>query len=271
MSVAWVLMEDYTALESPRLMDVFDTEGGKVRLRSRAIALDYLRRSIPKSEATETLTSTLMALRRSVNEVTIRAGSSSAEIMKALLRARFLHRELGAGAANRLIERLEDTYGWDGGYWEQRAIDARLRQQWRQAESFAAKAAAMLDDDHRNTTLGSVLMERAAHDATLTASEAFEVLERGLGAFDRAVLQRATNPVPILNCLSGLTTFVQTQGLHLPDAAMVRMQGWWATWFQRGRQLKAFAIGPLERELDQAWRQWEETMASVLEGRGARH
>lgn len=263
LSVAWGLVPDIRRVEDDSaLHDVFDIDVDQVRLRQRAIGLDFLKRSLGRQEMRSTLSMVLHSLRKSVNEVTIRSGSVHAEMSKYILRARNLHGLVGREQTDLLLVEMEGVYGWDGGYWEQRAIFARLNSRWREAEGFAEKAAAMLDDDHRNTTLGTTLMARAASDSRLSPEHVVALLDRGITAFERATTRRETNPVPVLQCLAGLRHILATRGSALADPDIVRLQALWSTWFVRGESLEAFGIWELADELKAERVSWEAEIAA---------
>ncbi|MDJ0321953.1 SIR2 family protein [Pseudarthrobacter sp. PS3-L1] len=90
-------------------------------------------------------------------------------------------------------ESLLPVFGtWSGRYWEQRAILARKSDpsQLAKAESFALRAAEIVPDTYSLTTLGTVLLEKAARAQV----DVEKYYERGNAAFERAVrLDSSTN------------------------------------------------------------------------------
>jgi hypothetical protein len=86
-------------------------------------------------------------------------------------------------------ESLRDLFGdWSGRYWEQRAIVARRQGKSRpaqlsKAESFALRASEIVPDSYSLTTLGTVLLTKAAYSPQIDVGQYYE---RAMETFERA-------------------------------------------------------------------------------------
>jgi len=165
------------------------TDGTWVRPRQRWMAMDAC---IAKLGAPEALSFIADALRRVAPRLS-RASQIERNTTALLVGALMSQKNLAAAFPQADLESwyqsLSDVFGsWSGRYWEQRAIVARRRGQTdppllAKAESFAIRASEIVKDAYSLTTLGTVLLARAAYSPTV---DVVAYYERGMKAFEQA-------------------------------------------------------------------------------------
>jgi SIR2-like domain len=95
-------------------------------------------------------------------------------------------------------EELSASFGtWSARYWEQRAIMSRHIGQstpevLSKSESFALRAVSIVTDAYSLTTLGTVLLAKAAYAAQVDVAEYYD---RAMAAFDAAIAEDPANIV----------------------------------------------------------------------------
>jgi hypothetical protein len=151
---------------------------------------------------------------------------------------------------------MEGLYGWDGGYWEQRAISERRRHNWPLAETYAAKAAGLIRDDHRLTTLGTILLHRARADRALELEDARAVVDRAHNVLLEANGLRPQSPVAPLAALRGLAGFGRTWAELLPEPARADLLIQWNSWLGRARRAERASSGRISADLEREIARW---------------
>lgn len=147
-----------------------------------------------------------------------------------LMSAKQLRQTFPNGNLPKFYESLFEKFGsWNARYWEQRAIEAKQREDWGPAESFAERAVSLNDDTFTRTTLGTILINKSQSLASEGDPAWVSYYERGYGelreAIDRGSANRVTafayldaslNLLEVLSSrvLRGLTTSGHAEGLH---------------------------------------------------------
>ncbi|SCE04644.1 hypothetical protein GA0115253_1027932 [Streptomyces sp. Termitarium-T10T-6] len=91
---------------------------------------------------------------------------------------------------------------WNGRFWEQRAIYAKVRGNWATAESFAARAVGLYDDAFTRTTYGTILINKAASFASLESPTWHEFYTRGRAEFAIAMERESGNRITVFAYLT---------------------------------------------------------------------
>lgn len=172
----------------PKLSSLLSTDGVRVKARHRWMALDSAVGFFGVDDAAVIVRDAVREVSGRLSQQSLRERNPTALLVGAFmsqknLRAAFPGADLDAWYAS-----LLDVFGdWSGRFWEQRAILARRAgrvdsSQLAKAESFARRAVEIVPDAYSLTTLGTVLMEKAA----LAQVSVQDYYEGALGAFERA-------------------------------------------------------------------------------------
>ena len=233
----------------------------RVEARHRSVGLNPLLARVPKAELADAIVGVHRHLRPYVNDRTMAAGARHALVARGLMRARSLSHWIGTEQLREFFSELESLYGeWNPRYWEQRAIASELSRDWEAAESFAARAATDAPDEKRLTTLASVLIRRAQHDAEPGSSRSRLFLNRSLEQYRAAHARRPQNLVPVLACLSGILRLAGhyvKAGVELPEG----LQHEWNRWLGDAATVQSVEFGPVRRQLDDMNFKWMRLVA----------
>jgi hypothetical protein len=237
------------------LQDFLIVREGRIFARHRSLAQDPLLARFGHENTKRLMTNVLIHARPYVSYESLQQGSRDALIVRGLLRAKALEHWIGLRRLPDFYESLQDAYGWNSRYWEQRAIGEELLGNWEKAESIATRAATMSPDDHRLNTLGSILINRALK-ATASDSELFwQLYVRASEQFEESRRYRYNNPVPIQTFLS-LAVRVAERVHETRGEVPSLLQHDWRAWRGHARQLDAFRFGPLATQLDGFTQRW---------------
>lgn len=174
--------------ENPQLASLLTTDGTDVRTRHRWLALQPLVRRLGVQNAAQILRDAVRSVSPRLSQQSLRERNPTALLIGAFMSQRNLNDAFPGADLDSWYTSLIDVFGsWSARYWEQRAILARRNSRHDEtllakAESFALRATELVADTYSFTTLGTVLLEKAARHP-------FDVqtyYERGLSAFERA-------------------------------------------------------------------------------------
>jgi hypothetical protein len=168
------------------LTQLLSTTGSTVRTRHRFKALSAAVNHFGSNEAALVVRDAISRVSGRLGRESLRARNPSALLVGSFMSYRNLERAFPGADYDNWYASLLSVFGdWSGRFWEQRAILARLAgrdepSQLAKAESFALRAVSLVPDAYSFTTLGTVLMEKAASGDVdiqayyLRALEAFE-------------------------------------------------------------------------------------------------
>lgn len=174
--------------DDPQLASLLSTDGTDVRTRHRWLALQPTVERAGVDSAAEMLRDSVQSVSSRLNQQSLRERNPTALLVGAFMSHRNLNEAFPGTDLDSWYASLVDLFGpWSARYWEQRAIlarrnsrsDARLLAK---AESFALRATELVADTYSFTTLGTVLLEKAAR----APFDVHTYYERGLSAFERA-------------------------------------------------------------------------------------
>lgn len=172
----------------PQLSPLLSTDGINMRARHRWMALQPIVKRIGADAAAGLLRDSIRAVSFRLNQQSLRERNPTALLVGAFMSHRNLRKALAGADLDSWYTSLIDVFGsWSARYWEQRAILARRDSSsdaslLAKAESFALRATELVADTYSFTTLGTVLLEKAAR----APFEVETYYERGLAAFERA-------------------------------------------------------------------------------------
>lgn len=174
--------------DDQQLASLLTTGGTDVRTRHRWLALGPLVRRLGVQNAAEILRDAIRSVSPRLNQQSLQERNPTALLIGAFMSHRNLHAAFPGADLDSWYTSLIDVFGsWSARYWEQRAILARRDSRsdetlLAKAESFALRATELVADTYSFTTLGTVLLEKAARESF----DAQTYYERGLSAFERA-------------------------------------------------------------------------------------
>jgi len=177
---------------------VLRIEGRWVITRHRWMALEPCRKRLGDAESLQFLGLALKRLGPRLGRASQRERNSTSMLVGALMTYRNLSEVFATADLDKWYDSLAKTFGdWSARYWEQRAIMCRNLGQTRpdllsRAESFTLRAVNIVQDTYSLTTLGTVLMAKAANGPQ---AELQDYYARALQAFELASQYDPTNLV----------------------------------------------------------------------------
>jgi hypothetical protein len=190
----------------PRLGELLSTDGKSVTTRHRWMALE---RSLERLGPDNLLTFLGDALRKLSLRLSLesqRERNATSVLVGTLMSHRFLNSVFPGADLDPWYANLQDLFGdWSGRYWEQRAIVARRQgtadpTTLSRAESFSIRATELRPDSYSYTTLGTVLLAKAAYSPQVDVATYYE---RALAAFETASGFDSSNVVGWMAYLRG--------------------------------------------------------------------
>lgn len=180
---------------SSRLSSFLKTDGKDVRPRQRYLALKSIVQILGSDEAAQTLSDAIRNISPKLNEQAQRDRHPTMVLIGEFMKYRNLAKAFPGADFDHWYTNLIDIFGdWSARYWEQRAILARDSSDsdftlLAKAESYALRATDLLPDAYTFTTLGTVLLQKAA----CPAFNMQEYYRRGTDAFEQAVRRDRSN------------------------------------------------------------------------------
>lgn len=171
-----------------QLASLLTTDGVRLRARHRWMALEPAVRTLGAEAAARTVSDAVRSVSGRLSQQSLRERNPTALLVGAFMSHKNLRRAFPGADLDAWYTSLLDVFGdWSGRYWEQRAILARRAggrdvTQLAKAESFAMRAVEIVPDIYSLTTLGTVLLEKAA----LAQVSVADYYERAIVAFERA-------------------------------------------------------------------------------------
>lgn len=172
----------------PQLSSLLFTNGERVRTRHRWMALSPIVERLGSQAAASIVADAVRSVSGRLSQLSLRERNPTALVVGAFMKQRNLRRVFPGANLDSWYLSLLDIFGdWSARYWEQRAILARTDSRddvalLARAESFALRAAELVPDTYSFTTLGTVLLEKAAR-AQVDVSDYYD---RASAAFERA-------------------------------------------------------------------------------------
>ncbi|MDT0157609.1 hypothetical protein Q9R19_08245 [Microbacterium sp. ARD32] len=172
----------------PQLSSLLTTDGVRLRARHRWMALEPAVQSLGTDAAASIVRDGVRSVSARLSQQSLRERNPTSLLVGALMSQKNLRRAFPGADLDAWYGSLLDVFGeWSGRYWEQRAILARRAGRTdvanlAKAESFALRAVEIVPDIYSLTTLGTVLLEKAA----LAQVSVADYYERAFSAFERA-------------------------------------------------------------------------------------
>lgn len=187
------------------LAALFSAEDHTVTSRHRWLALEPLINELGEGRALELLAESIRRLRPSISQQGNRERNAPDTLVGSMMSYKSLSSIFPEQSFEKWYGSLETTFGpWSARFWEQRAIANReagskdLAAASR-AESFARRAVTITNDTYANTTLGTVLMARAAQIIGVDLRDGSKYYEEAYSTFQLArMLDQSNNVVALM-------------------------------------------------------------------------
>lgn len=204
--------------------------GQQIKTRQRWLALEPAIAKLGKKASLTFVGDAISRVQTRLNWNSLRARNSTSMLVAAMMTHKNLDRAFPETDWDPWYEKLRPVFGdWSARYWEQRAIYARRVMADRideglmsRAESFAYRAVGLLRDTYSLTTLGTILLAKAAHSPGVDVGDYFR---RAQGVFAEAVSTSTNNLVawdaflrhslPVVRKVSGSTQIVEVEGVQV--------------------------------------------------------
>lgn len=177
-----------------------------IRTRHRWMALDESIKRLGESPALLLLGGAMQRLAPRLGRASQRERNATSMLVGEFMRYRNLSQLFPAADLDRWYESLEIAFGsWSARFWEQRAIMSRQKgasnpEILSRAESYALRATSIVRDAYSLTTLGTVLLAKAAFGTGIDVGEYYD---RAIDAFEAAGADDPDNIVSWLAFLRG--------------------------------------------------------------------
>lgn len=223
---------------STRLGALFGVNGDYVESRQRWLALEPLIHRLRPEVALLTLADGIRRLKPNISQRGNRQRNTADTLVGSLMSHRYLASIFPGQPLERWYKSLVPTFGdWSGRFWEQRAIanrEASSRDPGAsaRAESFARRAVSITNDTYSNTTLGTVLMARAAEFIRFDLPSGFEYYEKGFEAFEEAQRKDPGNIITWWALLRYSLRVLEQLNLHegdVPPEDRQKLEGDWTS------------------------------------------
>ncbi|MCT9868716.1 SIR2 family protein [Paenarthrobacter aurescens] len=186
---------------STSLGALFTADGHQIGSRQRWLALEPLINHLGSKKALAVLAQGITRLRPRISQKSNRERNAPDTLVGSMMSYKYLSAIFPDQALDNWYGSLESTFGdWSGRFWEQRAI-ANREAGWKdpaasaRAESFARRAVSITNDTYSNTTLGTVLLARAAQNIANDLVAGQKYYEDAFSAFNEAAISDPNNVV----------------------------------------------------------------------------
>lgn len=178
------------------LSAVIEVVGDLLLPRQRDRGIAALMEGRDESHYLARLAEMIRGLARLTTNQSLRERNRAAVLVGRLMNAKVLAKLFPTSNIDGFYEGLRNTFGdWNARYWEQRAINSKLAEDWAPAESFAARAVSLYDDAYTRTTYGTILINKATHLAASSELAWAGYYRRGKDELDVAMGKDRRNRV----------------------------------------------------------------------------
>jgi hypothetical protein len=209
------LMEDIA--NDSTLNAVVEVAGGLIYARQRTSSLDNLFAPDDYNERLRALAVAINSLSGLATSRSLQEKNRPASLVGGLMQARLLRWVFPGADIDSFYDELFPAFGsWNARFWEQRAINAKLENNWGPAESWASRAVTIKDDPYTRTTLGTILLNKAVVAVGNRDSAWISLYRRGQTELEEALRQDFGNRVASISFLENALTLMR-RILSTPD------------------------------------------------------
>lgn len=177
----------FSAISTGALRGLVVWSGENVKPRHRVIAEATLNECVDGDVAFRFAHGLAIALAPYVSRKTIISKSGEARLAPQLMDADGAVVPLLGNRADEWFQLLEQTWGWNSRYWEQRSLSALKRRQYARARDFAQQAVGIEQHPLPITTCALVQLASAESDRALGQRERDSLFDSAIGYLDRAI------------------------------------------------------------------------------------
>ena len=205
--------------------------------------------TLRQSERSDISLSLAKALAPHVDLQAMRAGTGEYRIVRYLMDQDTVSRLIGRRNARVWYEELREFYGWNGRYWDQRALLESNLENHETARSYAERSIQVHSHSFGYNTLGTVLLRMAIK---LGSGES---LVEGIGYLERARDFRnwGEREHPFVTFFSSLIRFAEAWGI---DAVPSQARTSWNQWSQDAQSSTLFAQRSWQIRLNEWRKRW---------------
>ncbi|MFJ7750961.1 SIR2 family protein [Arthrobacter sp. NPDC097144] len=205
---------------------LFGADGEHVQSRQRWLALEPLIHRLKPAASLLILAAGIRKLKPSISQRGNRQRNTADTLVGSLMSHKHLSSIFPGQPLERWYKSLLPTFGdWSGRFWEQRAIANREASTQdpgasARAESFARRAVSITDDTYSNTTLGTVLMARAAEFMAFDIPLGLKYYANGFEAFEHAQIRDPANIITWWALLRYSLRVIEQLNAHSEDVPL---------------------------------------------------
>lgn len=192
-----------------------------------------------------------------IDRQAIRLDTREHRIIRQLMDEAAVIRHVGPKLGREWFDALRELYGWNGRYWDQRALFESKLGQHATARSYAERSIDVHPHPFSYNTLGTVLLRTAEQTGDSRALlEGIRNLDRS-----RSFAQWEMREHPYVTFFTGMLRFVQTWGIgKVPD----RSRTDWTLWYREARSFRLFAQGNMRKLLEDWQKTWLDSAVSPI-------
>mgnify|MGYP005750708395 CR=1 FL=1 len=230
------------------LSDILFIERRGVRFRHRVLAEKTFEQCKDYELLTAISKGLVDALSPLVNVEAIRAKSYPHRLCKVLMDRHSVLATVGGDIdrAREWYASVQDNFGWNSRYWEQRALLELEAEQFSAAYSFAKAAVDKERHPFPYTTFGTVCLIAAGHASSESHVEAFDLYKEGEAALQEAVAIGRNRPETLLHPITSYFEYTERLWAVLDERqdSSKRLRSDWSGWLVHAEQLGYFKAFP---------------------------
>ncbi|MGR6971015.1 SIR2 family protein [Streptomyces cynarae] len=252
--------------ENSHVRSVLKTDGKWIKARHRYIGLEHCVSKLGARESLEFLSVSMNRLKSRLSREGQRARNSASLFVGSLMAYKNVVGIFPQADLESWYRSLHSTFGeWSARYWEQRAIMNRHLGKsdpnaLSRAESFALRAVTLTRDSYSLTTLGTVLITKAAYGRNVDIGSYYD---RAIDAFQEASSENPTNIVAWLAYLRAALDVIEKRKGEAVDSELTERIG--EDWMRIHSQVLSVSkvSESTKKELEGLWRRFASLQARI--------
>lgn len=243
--------------EDGSLADVLFIESRGIRYRHRILAERVFDRTKDHEVMAAVAKALVAAISPVVNPEAIRAKSYAHRICKVLMERRSVYATLGGNIdkARQWYADVEEYFGWNARFWEQRALLELEAHNFSAAYSFSRAAVDKEDHAFPLTTFGTICLIIAGHRSEVSLTEAFELYCEGEAALQNAMVVGRRQPETLIRPIATFFTHAERfwPVFQKRDEMRERLVVNWQDWIHSAESVGYFRAYPEVESEIRAW------------------
>ena len=224
-------------------------DGGGVRPPHRITAALIVESALSAEEKFRAMEELALAVAPHIDINAIVSLTRPYRLLRRLMDQETVMRSVGPGLGRRLYETMQESYDWNGRYWDQRALFESELGNHAQARSYAEHSLQIHRHPFALNTLGTVLGRMAVQDGTPNIlRDAIKNLE-----YARDERRWEASEHPYVTFFATMIKFGQTWGL---EAIPTQVRSAFTEWLNEAMRSSVFSSPNGERQLKTFQRDW---------------